>query len=179
MAHERIMTQSNAVTVNFNPLKLLGTLALGWLLITSGVAGVLLGLSSALLGLKWFLSVGWVIAVVTGVLVASCCGTMVLIAIIRRRPRVEIGPDGFVLCHLFGNRSRSWSDIEGRFVVIKVGMSKGVGYRLTQVFKESAGIEPTTLFAGNDEAIGGALDMPIDELAELLNQRKAPAPGAV
>src|SRR5580692_3835926 len=113
MAHERIMTQSNAVTVNFNPLKLLGTLALGWLLITSGVAGVLLGLSSALLGLKWFLSVGWVIAVVTGVLVASCCGTMVLIAIIRRRPRVEIGPDGFVLCHLFGNRSRSWSDIEG------------------------------------------------------------------
>jgi hypothetical protein len=173
------MAQSNSVTVNLNPLKLLGTLALGCLLITGGVAGVLLGLSLVLLGLNWFLSAGWVIAVVTGVLVASCCGTLVLVAIIGRRPRVEIGPDGFVLRQLFGSRSRSWSDIEGSFVVIKVGLSKGVGYRLTQVFKESAGIKPTTLFAGNDEAIGGALDIPIDELAELLNQRKRPAPGAV
>jgi hypothetical protein len=173
------MAQSNSVTVNLNSLKLLGTLALGCLLITGGVAGVLLGLSLVLLGLNWFLSAGWVISVVTGVLVASCCGTLVLVAIIVRRPRVEIGPDGFVLRQLVGSRSRSWSDIEGSFVIIKVGLSKSVGYRLTQVFKESAGIKPTTLFAGNDEAIGGALDIPIDELAELLNQRKRPAPGAV
>ena len=98
-----------------------------------------------------------------------------LAAMIGRRPCVEIGPEGFVVRRAFGSRSRRWSDIEGTFMVIKVGLSKVVAYRLTRAFKDCAEIKPTTLFAGNDEAISGVFDRPIGELAELLNQYKASA----
>jgi hypothetical protein len=156
------MGTSNVVTVGPSLFKLL----LAGLMITGGVAGVVLGLAIALLGLDWLLSSGPVILLVTGALAAG----LILIAIIVRRPRVEIGPDGFIIRTLFGSRSRDWTAIEGRFAVIKVGLGKGVGYHLTQRFKESAGIRGTTLFAGNDEVIAGVLDLPMGELAELLNQ---------
>lgn len=127
------------------------------------------------------LSLGWIIVVVTGVLLACFLGAALLVAVIARQPSVEIGPEGFDFHRVFDRRGRwrRWSDIEGRFVVIKVGFGKGVGYRLTPHFKESAGIKPTTLFAGNDEAISGAFDMPIGELAELLNRYKEDAHGDV
>jgi hypothetical protein len=95
-----------------------------------------------------------------------------MLALLRRWPRVEIRPDGFVVLALFGSRSRCWSDIDGDFVVIKVPLNKVVAYRLTKAFKDSAGIKPTTLFAGNDEAISGAYAVPVAKLAELLNQHK-------
>jgi hypothetical protein len=171
----RTMTPLNVVTVGSSPLKLLGNLALAGLGVTGGVAGVVLGLSLALFGLNWLMSFGWVIVAVTAVLVVCCDGALFLAASLGRTPRVEIGSEGFVLRHIFGSRPRRWSDIEGDFVVIKVGLGQGVGYRLTLGFKESARIKPTKLFAGNDEAISGWFDMPIGELAELLNRHKGRA----
>src|SRR5262245_43362587 len=169
------MTPSNSVIVGPSPLTLLGTLVFASLVLTASLAAFLLSLSLAVFGLGWFLSTGWVIVIVTGVLVACCCGALLSVAIIGRRPRVEIGPDGFIACTLFGSRSRRWSDIEGLFAVIKVGLQKGVGYHLSQDFKESACIKPTTLFAGNDEVISGAYEMPTGDLAALLNQHKTRA----
>jgi hypothetical protein len=171
------MATSNIVTVGPDALKLLGTLVYGGLGITGGIAGTLLGIALILdgifgLSMGWLLSSGWVILAATGALVLCCSGPIFLAAVIWRRPRVEIGPEGFVARNAFGSRSRRWSDIEGSFVVIKVGLSKSVGYRLARVFKESARIKPSTLFAGNDEVIGGAYDIPIGKLAELLNQYK-------
>jgi Bacterial PH domain len=168
------MTASNVVTIDASPLKLLGTLAFAGLGITGGVTGVLLGL----FGMNWLLSLGWVIVVVTAALVVGVCVALVLTASIGRRPRIEIGPDGFVARNLLGSRSRRWSDIEGDFVVIKVGLGKGVAYRLTQRFKDSARIKPTTLFAGNDEAISGSYGVSSSELAEILNRHKGRATAA-
>jgi hypothetical protein len=169
------MTPPQTVTIGTSPLKLLSPLTLGGLGIAGGVALVLVGLSLAVLGVDWLTSIGWVIVVVLAVLVVCGCGALFLVSSIRGTPRVEIGPDGFFARALFGSRSRRWSDVEGDFVVIKVGLGQGVGYRLTPEFKELAGIKPTTLFAGNDEAISGAFAMSSGELAELLNQYKGRA----
>jgi len=143
---------------------------LGGLGVTGGVAVVLL----SVFGLNWVASTGWIIIALVG----CSFGALALLALTGRRPRVEIGPDGFVARVPFGSRSRRWSDIEGGFVVIKVGVAEGMGCRLTRVFKESAGIKPTTLFAGNDEAISGGYEIPIGELAELPNHHKGRATGA-
>jgi hypothetical protein len=53
------------------------------------------------------------------------------IATIRRRPRLVVGPEGFALYSLFGSESHRWEEIEGPFALIKIGLSKAVGYRLT------------------------------------------------
>jgi hypothetical protein len=169
------MTPPEVVTIGPSPLKLLSALALGGLGIAGGAALVVAGLSLAVLGVDWLTSTGWVIVVIMAALVVCCCGALFLVSIIRRAPRVEIGPAGFVAWTIFGSRSRRWSDVEGDFVVIKVGLRQGVGYRLTPDFKELAGIKPTTLFAGNDEAISGAFAVSSGELAELLNQYKGRA----
>jgi hypothetical protein len=87
------------------------------------------------------------------------CGIAVLGAVSWARPRVEIGPDGFVDYGIVGHRSRRWSDIKGSVTVIRVGWPIGVGlrpvvaYPLTDAFKESARIKPVASLAGNDEAV--------------------------
>jgi len=164
------MSSSDIETVGPSPLKLLGTMGLGGLGMTAGMAM----LSVGLFGLNWLRSSGWMFVAV----VAAVAGCAFLAALLGRRPRVEIGPDGFVVRPLFGGKTRRWSAIDGDFVEIKVGFGRGVGYRLTRAFKESAGIKPTTLFAGNDEAISGAFAVPIGRLVELLNQAKVRAAGA-
>jgi hypothetical protein len=173
------MKPLNVVTVDPSPLKLLSGLAIGGLAITGGVAGMVLSLSIAYFGMNWLMSSGWVIVAVTAALVVCCGGALFLAATIGRTPRVEIGPDGFVARTVFKSRSRRWSEIEGDFVVIKLGLGQiGVGYRLTPVFKKSAGIKPTTSVAGSDEYISGGYDVSIGELAELLNRHKGGAAGA-
>jgi hypothetical protein len=140
-----------------------GAVVLGGL----GVTAAVLGLVDVWFGRSWLLASGWGIGIAAG----SIVGVLCLLAAIRRRPRVEIRPDGFVVLTLLGSRSRRWSDIEGDFLVIKVPF-KIVAYRLTQAFKESAGIKPTTLFAGKEEGISGAFGVSVGELAELLNRHK-------
>jgi hypothetical protein len=168
------VTPANVVTVGPSPLKLFGMVALGGLMVAAGLSGVLL----ALFGLNWLLSSGWVVAAAAGGVVAGCGGALALAGAVGNRPRVEVGPEGFVLRTLFGSRSRRWADVEGDFEVLKIGLSEWVGYRLTRAFKESARVKPTKLLAGNDEAIVGAYGVPIGELAELLNQHKHRASGA-
>lgn len=159
---------ANTVIVGPDLLKLLGAQVLGGVMVTGGVAGVLLGL----FGLNWLL------VAAIGALVVCCCGAMMLAAAIGHRPRVEIGPDGFVVRTVFGSRSRRWSDVEGDFVVIKVGLGKTAAYRVSEACKRSAGIKRPKWLAGNDEGISGAYRVPIGQLAELLNQRKGRAAGS-
>ena len=107
-------------------------------------------------------------------------------AVIWARPRVEIGPDGFVDYGIVGHRSRLWNDIEGSFTVIRVGWPIAVGlrpvvaYRLNETFKKSARIKPVASLEGNDEAIliCGELAIGAGELADLLNRWKHSAPSA-
>jgi hypothetical protein len=81
---------------------------------------------------------------------------------------------------LLGHRSRRWSDIEGSFVVIRVGLQSVIAYRLTGAFKASARIRPAPSLAGNDEAIliCGELAMGAGELVEVLNRWKQGMPSA-
>jgi hypothetical protein len=162
------MTASNLISVGPNPLKLIGTQVLGGIGVTGGITLVLL----SIFGLNWLLSSGWAIVAVTGALVACACGTMALAAIIGRKPRVDIGPDGFLVRAVFGSRWRRWSDIEGNFTVIKIGWVKAVAYHLTTAYKTRVGRKPTSRLSGYDDAIFGAFQLAAEELAELLNAQK-------
>jgi hypothetical protein len=156
---------SDVFVIGPSPVKLLRTIGLGGIGVVAGVGFVLDGL----FGRNWLLSTGWiVIAMAAGLVVCVC-----MLALIRRRPNVEIGPHGFIARALFGSRTRRWRDIDGDFAEIKVGFGQAVGYRLTQELRESLGIKPTTLFAGNDEAISGSYEVPIWKLVESLNERKS------
>jgi hypothetical protein len=127
----------------------------------------------------WLLSSAWAIIGCTAALLAGYCGAATLGAVVCRRPRVEIGPDGFVTYGLVGHRSRRWTDIEGRFAVIRVGLQSAVAYRLAGDLKESARIRPATSPAGSDETIliCGELAMGAGQLADVLNQWKDGLPG--
>lgn len=163
------MKPSDVVFIGPSPLKLLGTMGLGGL-------GIIVGfvlLSEGLFGRWLLLSYGWLIVGLVGGLVIS----FYVWALLRRRPSVELGPDAFVAKSLFGSRTRRWDEVEGDFVVIQLGWSRAIGYRLTTAFKEAAKIKPTTLFAGNDEAISGSYTSSIHQLVELLNQHKRAALG--
>jgi hypothetical protein len=160
------MVEPNLVIIGPSPFKLVRS----GLMITGGVACGLLGLALARFGLDWLLSL-WpmVILMVTGALAATLVG----IGIVGGRPQVEIEAGMFTFRTLFGSRSRPWSAIEGSFTAIRVGLSRAVGYRLAQGYKQSAGIKSTKAYAGNDEVIAvTVLDLPAEKLAELLNQRK-------
>jgi hypothetical protein len=171
VGENKAMTPADLVTIGPDPLKLLGVLMLGAVGVTVGVAGVLLGL----FGLPWFLASGWVVVALTGAVVVCCGGAVFLAAVVGNRPCVEISAGGFTTRTALTSRSRCWRDIESDFTVIKIGSAKAVGYRLTEAYKKLAGIKPTTMFAGNDEGISGAYRIPINELADLLNQHKGRA----
>lgn len=165
---------ANVVTVYPHSLRLLVVQVLAGVVVTGGVACVLLGI----FGQDWLLSSGLPLVAIVGAVVACGCGTLVSIAAFGGRPRVEIGPEGFVARSAFGSRTRRWGDIEGEFVVIRLGLLRGVGYRLTSAFEESARTKPSTSFGGNDEAISGEYRVPAGELAAMLNEHKGRASGA-
>jgi hypothetical protein len=129
---------------------------------------------------SWLWSYRWIIVGCTAAIVACCCGIAILGAVLWTRPRIEIGPEGFVDYGVIGHRWRSWSDIEGSFTVIRVGWPFSVGlqpvvaYRLTEAFKDLARIKPVASLAGNDEAIliCGELAIGAGELADFLNRWK-------
>jgi hypothetical protein len=165
------VTPSHHVTVGPDLAKLFGRVAFPCVCFPAGFAFFLLGCQFQF-GQGWLLSSGWLIVLVIGAVVVGCGAAVMLTAIFGHRPRLEIGLDGFVLYDILGSRSRRWSDIEGSFEVIRLSMRSGVGYRLTQDFKEAVGYKANSWLVGNDEAIWGAFRLPIDELAELLNQHK-------
>jgi hypothetical protein len=166
------------VTVGPSPLKVLGKLAIAAVAITVGASILVVFVGS--LAAPWLLSHAEIIIACTAALLACCCGVAVPGAAVWGRPRVEIGPDGFVTRGVIGNRSRRWSDIEGSFTVIRVGLQSMVAYRLTDAFKESARIQPSASLAGNDEAIlfCGELAIGAGELADVLNRWKQGVPSA-
>jgi hypothetical protein len=168
MAKEHTMKTAEERTIGPNWRKLLVALLVGGLALTAGISLVLLkGLGVDRLGASW-----WMVVAVVGGVVGCCVGALVLAAIVGQRPRVEMGPNGFVVRRVFGSYSRSWDDVEGEFEVIKIGHGKAVGYRLTEEHKRWAGIKPTSLFAGKDEAMSGELRVTMEELAALLNEHK-------
>ena len=158
---------SERLVIGPSTAKLLGTMGIGALGMAVGAAMLIV----AIWGMPDLQSKGWIVVAVIAVL---GIGNLV-IALGRQRPRLEIDAEGFSVLPLFGGHSRRWSDIEGDFVVIKCGFTQGVAYRLTPAYKASIGFKPTTLFEGNDQAIMGAFALPIQELAELLNEHKARA----
>ena len=172
------MTPPASVTVGPSPLKILGTLAIVAIAGTVGVYLVVMFLP--FLTGPWLRLHAQVIIVGTAATLVCYCVLAVLGAVIWRRPRVEIGPEGFVDYGTVGHRSRRWSDIEGAFVVIRSGWRSVVAYRLTDAFKQSTPIKPLASLAPNDEAIlvCGELTLGARELADVLNQWKQGAPSA-
>jgi hypothetical protein len=166
------------VTVGPSPLKILGKVAIVAIAMTVGAP--ILVVFVGFLAAPALLSHVWIITACTAALGACYCGIAVLGAVIWGRPRVEIGPDGFVDHGVLGHRTRRWSDIEGSFTVIRFGWGRVVAYRLTDTFKESARINPIASLAGNDEAIliCGELAIAARELADVLNRWKQGVPSA-
>jgi hypothetical protein len=174
------MTPPTCVTIGPSPLKLLGTAVITSIAITAG-ASILVVFVGFLTG-PWLLSHAGIIIACTAALLACYWGIAMPVAITCGRPRVEIGPDGFDTHGILGHRWRRWSDIEGGFAVVRVGLQPTVAYRLTGPLKESARIQPIASLAGqgHDEAIlfCGELAMGAGELAEVLNQWKQGVPSA-
>jgi len=119
--------------------------------------------------------VAWIAA-----LLACFCVFAVVCTILRGRPRVEIGPDGFVTQGAFGRRPRRWTDIKGDFAAVKVGFQTVVAYRLTDAARESDRVKPVAPPAGYDDAIAfcGELSIGARELADVLNRRRQAVPSA-
>jgi hypothetical protein len=99
-------------------------------------------------------------------------GVGLILAVVRQRPRVIIGSEGFEFQSLFGSRSHRWDQIDGAFTVIRIGLSKVVAYKLTSEFKARIGRMPTTRYSGYDEVLTGALEVRPRQLAELLNAHR-------
>jgi hypothetical protein len=122
---------------------------------------------------------GLVLIFGSGTLVLRACAALVTLAVVlfllgtlRRRPRVVIHPEGFTVYRVIGLRSHRWEDVEGRFAAVRVGVTKVVAFHLTAEYKARVGKKPTSLFAGYDDAISGAFRLPMERLADLLNEHK-------
>jgi hypothetical protein len=155
------MAQPNTVVVPSSPLRLLTTLVVANLAMVGGI----LGISAGLFGVGSM-------TVVACAAVVGLSTALYAVAVIRRRPRVVINPEGFALEKVIGREERRWEDIDGRFVVIKIGWSKAVAYHLTPEYKARVGKKPTSVFGGYDAAVTGAFRCSPEELAELLNEHK-------
>jgi hypothetical protein len=85
-----------------------------------------------------------------------------VVPIVRQRPRVVMTPPGFTVYKFVGSESHKWEDIDGQFVVTKLGWQffwrKVVGYRLKAEFDTR-------------QVVGDFRSCP-EELAALLNEHK-------
>jgi hypothetical protein len=156
------MTEAVDVVVPPSVSRVLATTSLGALGMVGGLF-LIFGPGSVLL------------AGVTGV--GGLAVLAVVVAVVRRRPRVAITPAGFTVHKLFGDDARAWEDVQGPFAVIRLGLGRAVGYRLTAEYKARTGRRPTTQFSGYDAAIAGAFALPADKLAELLNAHQRAVTG--
>jgi hypothetical protein len=144
------------------------------------IAGVLWG---------WFhvpLESSLEIGVIVVLAIVAIGGPFVLcamaVSLIRDVPRLEVGPDGFVVRYLMPSHSRRWSDIEGEFTVRELArFGKVVVYCLTEAFKKSQQYPAQKMaeeMPGIDDFILNNFEMSPDELAELLNDHKRRALGS-
>jgi hypothetical protein len=132
------------------------------LFVVVGIVGIAIGL----IGLGNWTIVACVVAV-------ALITVQHVVAALRRRPRLVMTPDGFVLEKLWGRDAHSSSEIEDRFVVIKVGWNQAVAYDLTPEYKARSSKKPSSLYSGHDAArVGIALPCSAAELARLLNEYK-------
>jgi len=150
------MTHSTAVIVPLSVFRLLGRMVLGNLMVAGGL----------LLGFGPKIMVWGCIAF------AIASAVLIMVCAIRQRPRVVITSEGFAFHTPFGSRSYKWDDLEGRFAVIKIGLSKVVAYHLTAECKARLGKKPTSRFSGYDDVLLGALRLSPEDLADLLNEHR-------
>jgi hypothetical protein len=156
------MTQPNTVTIPPSLLRLLRTLVVSNLLIVAGILAISIGAIGVGKG---------TVAVCAAVVALST--VLYAIAAFRQRPRVVITPEGFTFEKLVGREAYRWEEIDGRFAVIKVGINKGVAYKLTPEHRARRGKKPTSSFSGYDGVVvGGALPRSAEEIADLLNEHK-------
>jgi hypothetical protein len=147
------------------------------------LSGVGIGALGAVAGLNLVFGAEMVLVVASAV-VGGLAVLGLVLAAVRRRPRVIISADRFVSQALFGEESHRWEDIAGPFAVIRSGWSKLVAFNFTPAYKARVSFKPTTLYSGYDSAIAGAFRLSKEELAGLLNEyrqawlRSAPASGA-
>jgi hypothetical protein len=169
-----VMNTPACVTIGPSPAKIM-VMAMITSIGTTAVASMLV-VFVGFLATPWVLSHAGIIIACTAALVGCYWVMAVSVAIIYARPRVVIGPVGFDTQGILGNRWRRWSDIEGGFAVVRVGLQPTVAYRLTRAFKDSARIQPIASLAkqGHDEGIlfCGELTMGAREIADVLNQWK-------
>ncbi len=135
------------------------------------LASLLVGVLGVLGGLFLVIGAGKVLDIAA----AGVGGLAVLalvVAIVRRRPRVVVTARGFTVLQLFGEESHEWQDVHGQFAVIQIGLGKAVGYNLTADCKARLGKKPTSLFSGYDAAISGAFALSAEKLARLLNTHR-------
>jgi len=156
------MKQPGTVTVAPSFLRLLRTLLVSNLFMVGGIIGISVGL----------IGVGnWTVVACVVVVVLSTI--LYILAALSQRPRVVISPDGIVFEKLFGREAYQWEEIDGRFVVIKIGWTEAVAFSLTPEYKARTGKKPSSLFSGYDAAVvASPLPCSAGELAELLNEHK-------
>jgi hypothetical protein len=97
---------------------------------------------------------------------------LVFLAVFRRRPSVSITDEGFTLLKLVGGDQYRWSDVEGSFAVIKLGLTKAVGFKLTDECLARLNLKPSPALSGYHAAVTGAFAMSPAHLAALLNEHK-------
>ena len=166
------MAPPPSITVLPSPIRVLRQVMLGSIVGVAGLAVMIVFLEY--LGQPWLLAHARVLIVSALAIGAVFSGFAVFGALQWRRPRVEIGPDGFVTFGITSHRPRRWINVEGDFVVTRMALQPAVAYRLTDAFKQSLPKPPPASPTGTDEAITfcGELTMGAKELADLLNQRK-------
>jgi hypothetical protein len=165
------------VTIGPSPLKVFARVAIASVIATIGAA-ILVPFLALLNQSPWLWSHYRPIVACTAALLICFSVIAVLGAVVWARPRLEIGPDGFVSRGVLGYRARRWSDIEGDFTVVRSNLQSVVAYRLTDAAKASNRMKPTASLAGNDEAILTCGELAIDTraLADVLNLWKRAAP---
>ncbi|REJ94351.1 MAG: PH domain-containing protein [Planctomycetota bacterium] len=141
---------------------MLKTLLVNAILMVGGILGIAVGV----VGVGNWTAVACVVVVALWIL-------LYLLAALRQRPRVVLTAEGLTFEKLFGRESHQWDEIDGSFVVIKIGWNDAVAYKLTPESKARLGKKSSALYSGYDAAVvGSALPRSAGELAALLNEYK-------
>jgi hypothetical protein len=91
---------------------------------------------------------------------------------VKKTQRLELTREGFTNYNLFGlaAQRRAWTDVDGSFAVIRIGLNEAVAYRLTEASKKPG--KPSPFLSGYDEAIPALFPVSAQQLALLLNNHK-------
>jgi len=114
---------------------------------------------------------GWVFATLFAAFVVGSA-LLFLLAALSGRPEVQITEEGFVCRTAFQSQPYGWSDIDGEFVAMRVGILKMVVFRLAPAYKERGGSTRWPPCPGYDAAISGAYQLSMEQLADVLNRHR-------